>query len=404
MPTLPSDADWDPRPVFWSGDLPTAYGRGPAVVLLDRTRLPGTESRLVCSDVPALVDAIRRRVVDGGPLLGIAAAYGVALAAARGDDVDTAADALTRADLGQTPEPAAPAPEARAHEAHEADDAAPTHPARETWRTSALASGARQAREAWRHSAHDPAAPLAAARALHTAVDRTSAALAQHGARLAAEILPDRPLRVLTHGDTGALTHGGEGTAFAVARALHRAGRLARLHGEAGTPLTAYEAERCGLPYTALPGSPTDPGSSTDPGSPTDPDVLDAIDLVLVGAHRIAADGAVTNTAGTHSLARRAARARPGGIPLLVVAPVAAIDPRTLSEAAIVGGMRDAGEVTEFSGRALATAGDASSDPAFDVTPPALICAIVTETGVLSPVTTIAIARMSAGHDPVMRR
>ncbi|NUS57729.1 MAG: S-methyl-5-thioribose-1-phosphate isomerase, partial [Streptomycetaceae bacterium] len=152
-----------------------------------------------------------------------------------------------------------------------------------------------------------------------------------------------------------------------------------------------------GLPYTASPDPHTD--AHTDPD-----DVLDAIDLVLVGAHRIAADGAVTNTAGTHSLARRAARARPRGIPVLVVAPVAAIDPRTPSEAAIVGGIRDAGEVTEFSGRALATAGDASSDPAFDVTPPALICAIVTETGVLSPVTTSAIARMSAGHDPVMRR
>lgn len=389
MPTLPSDAGWDPRPVFWSDDLPTAYGRGPAVVLLDRTRLPGAEARLVCSDVPALADAIRRRVVDGGPLLGIAAAYGVALAAARGDDVDAAAEALTRADLGQTPDPAAPG-------AHTSDD-----PARETWRSSPLASGARQAREAWRQSPRDPAAPLAAARALHTAVDRTSAALARHGARLVAEILPDRPLRVLTHGDTGALTHGGEGTAFAVARALHRAGRLARLHGDAGAPLTAYEAERCGLPYTALPDFRTDP--RTDPQADPD-DVLDAIDLVLVGAHRIAADGAVTNTAGTHSLARRAARVRPRGIPVLVVAPVAAIDPRTPPEAAIVGGIRDAGEVTEFSGRALATAGDAFSDPAFDVTPPALICAIVTETGVLSPVTTIAIARMSAGHDPVMRR
>lgn len=395
MPTLPSDAGWHPRPVFWSDDLPTAYGRGPAVVLLDLARLPGAEARLVCSDVPALVDAIRRRVVDGGPLLGIAAAYGVALAAARGDDVEAAADALTRADLGQTHATAEPAPAvgARVHAAH---DPAPAHHARETWRTCALASGARQAREAWRQSAHDPAAPLAAARALHTAVDRTSFALARHGARLAAEILPERPLRVLTHGHTGALTHGGEGTAFAVARALHRAGRLARLHGDADAALTAYEAERCGLPYTALPDPRTDPDGALES--------LDAIDLVLVGAHRIAADGAVTNTAGTHALARRAARARPRGIPVLVVAPVAAIDPRTPSEAAIVGGIRDAGEVTEFFGHALATAGDASSDPAFDVTPPALICAIVTETGVLSPVTTIAIARMSAGHDPVMRR
>ncbi|GAA4990468.1 S-methyl-5-thioribose-1-phosphate isomerase [Yinghuangia aomiensis] len=400
MPTLPSDAGWDPRPVFWSDDLPTAYGRGPAVVLLDRTRLPGAEARLVCSDVPALVDAIRRRVVDGGPLLGIAAAYGVALAAARGDDVEAAADALTRTDLGRTRDTAEPAPAVGAR-VHAAYDPTPAHPARETWRTSALASGARQAREAWRQSAHDPAAPLAAARALHTAVDRTSAALARQGARLAAELLPDRPLRVLTHGDTGALTHGGEGTAFAVARALHRAGRLARLHGGAAAALTAYEAERCGLPYAALP----DPHTVTDPDVAFESlDALGGIDLVLVGAHRIAADGAVTNTAGTHALARRAARAGPRGIPVLVVAPVAAIDPRAPSEAAIVGGIRDAGEVTESSRRALATAGDASSDPAFDVTPPALICAIVTETGVLSPVTTIAIARMSAGHDPVMRR
>ncbi|NEA02401.1 S-methyl-5-thioribose-1-phosphate isomerase, partial [Streptomyces sp. SID10116] len=67
---------------------------GPVLVLLDQTRLPGEEIELVCTDAPALVDAIRRLAVRGAPLLGIAGAYGVALAAARGFDVDEAADSL----------------------------------------------------------------------------------------------------------------------------------------------------------------------------------------------------------------------------------------------------------------------------------------------------------------------
>src|SRR5712691_10143255 len=70
---------------------------GPAIELLDQTRLPGTEAVVRCADVPSLVDAIRRLVVRGAPLLGIAGAYGVALAAARGDDVTTAAETIERA-------------------------------------------------------------------------------------------------------------------------------------------------------------------------------------------------------------------------------------------------------------------------------------------------------------------
>jgi len=70
---------------------------GPAIELLDQTRLPATETVVTCTDVPALVDAIKRLAVRGAPMLGIAGAYGVALAAARGDDVEEAAKAITAA-------------------------------------------------------------------------------------------------------------------------------------------------------------------------------------------------------------------------------------------------------------------------------------------------------------------
>ncbi|UGQ09558.1 S-methyl-5-thioribose-1-phosphate isomerase [Yinghuangia sp. ASG 101] len=357
------DDEWSPHPAYWVDDVPTAYGHGPAVVLLDQTRLPAEEVRLVCSDVPTLVDAVRRLVVRGAPLLGVVGAYGVALAAARGDDVRAAAEAVAHA--------------------------RPT--------AVNLAWGARRALAAWEASGGDVAATLREARAVHEEDARASEAMAAHGARFASGLgEPDRPLRVLTHCNTGALVSGGVGTALAVVRDLHRAGRLGRLWVDETRPLlqgarlTAYEAARMGMPYAVLPDSAA--GSLFAAGD---------VDLVVVGADRIAADGATANKVGTYPLA---VLARHHGVPFVVVAPLSTVDPGTPGGADIVVEQRDECEVTELSGVPLAPVGSRAYNPAFDVTPPELITAIVTESGVLSPVNAIAIARMSAGHDPVMRR
>ncbi|MEU6391359.1 S-methyl-5-thioribose-1-phosphate isomerase [Streptomyces sp. NPDC046939] len=343
---------------------------GPVLVLLDQTRLPAEEIELVCTDPQGLVQAIRSLSVRGAPLLGIAGAYGVALAAARGFDVQDAADALA--------------------------GARPT--------AVNLAYGVRRAQAAYRDALGNgsgggaavqeraAAAALAAARALHQEDAAASAKMAEHGLRLLDELLPGGNHRVLTHCNTGALVSGGEGTAFAVALAAHRAGRLRRLWVDETRPLlqgarlTAYEAARNGMAYTLLTDNAA--GSLFAAGE---------VDAVLIGADRIAADGSVANKVGSYPLA---VLARYHHVPFIVVAPLTTVDLTTPDGASIEVEQRAGHEVTEVTapqaplagmeaggGIPVAPLGTQAYNPAFDVTPPELVTAIVTEWGVVSPVT-----------------
>ncbi|MFF8596017.1 S-methyl-5-thioribose-1-phosphate isomerase [Streptomyces sp. NPDC015220] len=349
---------------------------GPVVVLLDQTRLPAEEVELVCTDAPALVEAIRTLAVRGAPLLGIAGAYGVALAAARGFDVDDAAAALA--------------------------GARPT--------AVNLSVGVRRARSAHRaalartgDSRQAAAAALAAARQLHQEDARASARMAEHGLALLDELLPGGGHRVLTHCNTGSLVSGGEGTAFAVALAAHRAGRLRRLWVDETRPLfqgarlTAYEAARNDLAYTLLTDNAA--GSLFAAGE---------VDAVLVGADRIAADGSVANKVGTYPLA---VLARYHHVPFVVVAPVTTVDLDTSDAASIEVEQRPGYEVTELiapqapvtgagGGIPVAPLGTQAYNPAFDVTPPELVTAIVTEEGTVSPVTGKGLAELCARSRP----
>ncbi|QQC89604.1 S-methyl-5-thioribose-1-phosphate isomerase [Streptomyces alfalfae] len=346
---------------------------GPVLVVLDQTRLPGEEVERVCTDAPALVEAIRTLAVRGAPLLGIAGAYGVALAAARGFDVDEAADSLA--------------------------GARPT--------AVNLAYGARRAQAAHRtalsNGADDAAAAratLQAARALHAEDARASEKMAAHGLALLDELMPGGGHRILTHCNTGALVSGGEGTAFAVALKTHRAGRLRRLWVDETRPLlqgarlTAYEAARSGMAYTLLTDNAA--GSLFAAGE---------VDAVLIGADRIAADGSVANKVGSYPLA---VLARYHRVPFIVVAPVTTVDLGTPNGASIEVEQRAGHEVTEAvvplapafgreaGGVPVAPLGTQAYNPAFDVTPPELVTAIVTEEGVLSPVTVDGLAEVCA--------
>ena len=213
---------------------------------------------------------------------------------------------------------------------------------------------------------------VAEARSIAAQDAAASAAMARHGLAL----VPPRA-RVLTHCNTGALVSGGEGTAFAVILAAHRAGRLAKLWIDETRPLlqgarlTAYEARRAGLPHAVLADSAA--ASLLAAG---------AVDIVLTGADRIAADGSVANKVGTYGLAVLASHHR---VPFVVVAPVSTIDLGTPDGAAIKVEHRPADEVTSLAGVQVAPAGTPAYNPAFDVTPPALITAIVTERGVAQP-------------------
>jgi methylthioribose-1-phosphate isomerase len=327
---------------------------GPAVVLLDQTRLPTEEVELSCADVSALVSAVRSLAVRGAPLLGIAGAYGVALAAARGDDVGQAARLLAGA------RPTAVNLAYGVRRAEEVHD-------------RAVRGGAGQVEAA--------AAALAEARELHREDAEASARMAEFGQGLLDGLRPEGALRLLTHCNTGVLVSGGGGTAFGVVRRMHRGGRLDRLWVDETRPLlqgarlTAYEAERDGLPYSVLVDGAA--GSLFAAGQ---------VDAVLIGADRIAADGSVANKVGSFPLA---VLAHHHDVPFVVVAPVTTIDPKTPDGTAIEIEQRPASELTHAAPKA-ATA----YNPAFDVTPPELVTAVVTERGVASPVGRAEIAAL----------
>ncbi|GAA2998814.1 MULTISPECIES: S-methyl-5-thioribose-1-phosphate isomerase [Streptomyces] len=351
---------------------------GPVLVLLDQRRLPAEETELVCTDVPALVDAIRTLAVRGAPLLGIAGAYGVALAAVRGYDVAEATGLLEQArptavNLGYGVRRAAAA----------------------YW--AALDKGAGQERAG--------AAALAEAKALHREDAEASERMAQYGIALLDELVPGGGHRLLTHCNTGALVSGGEGTAFAVALGAHRQGRLRRLWVDETRPLlqgarlTAYEAARNGMPYSLLTDNAA--GSLFAAGE---------VDAVLIGADRIAADGSVANKVGSYPLA---VLAKYHHVPFIVVAPTTTVDLLTADGASITVEQRSGREVTEVTvpprgagdeetgGVLVAPVGTQSYNPAFDITPPELVTAIVTEEGVISPVTGAGLAELCARSSQV---
>jgi len=332
---------------------------GPAIELLDQTRLPAAETVVTCTAVPPLVDAIRRLVVRGAPLLGIAGAYGVALAAACGDDVPAAAEAIARA--------------------------RPT--------AVNLGWGARRALGAYLRAAADadpavqrdaPGAALREARSIASADEQACAQMAARGLALV-----PAGARILTHCNTGSLVTAGEGTAFGLVLAAHRAGLLRMLWIDEtrpllqGSRLTAYEAGRNGLPHQVLADSAA--ASLLAAGR---------VDLVVVGADRIAADGSVANKVGTYGLA---VLARHHQVPFVVVAPVSTIDFGTADGASIAIEQRAPEEVTHLAGHPLAPAGSGAYNPAFDVTPPGLITAIVTESMVIQPVTAGNLRVLSPG-------
>ncbi len=347
------------------------------LVLLDQTRLPAEEVELVCTDVPALVRAIQTLAVRGAPLLGIAGGYGVALAAARGFDVAEAAGLLegarpTAVNLGYGVRRVAAAYWAAAGKG-EGDEAA-------------------------------AAAALAEARVLHGEDAQASRRMAEYGEALLEELLPGRAYQLLTHCNTGALVSGGEGTAFAVALRVHRQGRLRRLWVDETRPLlqgarlTAYEAARNGLAYSLLTDNAA--GSLFAAGE---------VDAVLIGADRIAADGSVANKVGSYPLA---VLAKYHHVPFIVVAPTTTVDLETPDGTSIIVEQRSGQEVTELTspqgvsaggggGIVVAPLGAPAYNPAFDVTPPELITAIVTEEGAISPVTGVGLAELCARSSQV---
>jgi methylthioribose-1-phosphate isomerase len=332
---------------------------GPAIELLDQTRLPAAEAVVTCTDVPSLVDAIRRLAVRGAPMLGVAGAFGVALAACRGDDMAAAAAAI--------------------------EGARPTA-VNLSWGVRRALGACEQAQDHQNRHFVRPVWPAVVAEA--RAIAAEDAAASAEMARRGLALVPD-DARVLTHCNTGALVSGGEGTAFAVILAAHRAGRLAQLWIDETRPLlqgarlTAWEARRAGMPHAVLADSAA--GSLMAAGE---------VDVILTGADRIAADGSVANKVGTYGLAVLARHHR---VPFVVVAPVSTVDLDAPGGAAIKVERRPSHEVTSLAGVAVAPPGTEAYNPAFDVTPPDLITAIVTERGVAQPPSAGTLRELASG-------
>ena len=322
--------------------------------ILDQRRLPGVERWVAIPTAGAAVRAIGSLAVRGAPAIGLVAAYALAGEARRNPDLGHLRRAARRLAT-----------------------------ARPTAANLAAAVGAVLAALEGAAPAKRFAAALASAHALHADDAAACEAIAAHGAAL----FPGRARRLLTHCNAGALATGGIGTALGVVRAIHAEGRLERLFMcEArpvlqGARLTAWEAARDGIPATLL----------VDGAAPA---LLaaGAVDGVVVGADRIAADGAVANKVGTYALGVAAAR---HGVPLVVAAPTTTFDLTCPDGGAIPIEERGADEVRRHGRRLLAPPEVDVFNPAFDVTPPDLVTAIVSERGVAQPVNRATVGKVA---------
>jgi len=330
--------------------MKTVWLEDGAVRLVDQTRLPDESVVVACRTPEELAAAIRAMRVRGAPAIGVAAAYGLALAAVRAND-RSSSDALAAVE-------AAGAVLVRAR---------PT------------AVNVRHAVErmlAVARRVDDPterAVRLEAEAEAIAAEDRAgNEAIGRWGA---AQIRPGE--RILTYCHTGGLATAGYGTAFGILRAAHEAGKA--IHVLAcetrpvlqGARLTAWELRECGIPATLITDNAA--GALMARGQ---------IDRVIVGADRIAANGDVANKIGTYTLA---VLARAHGLPFVVAAPTSTIDLATSTGADIPIEERAADEVTHAGGRRIAPEGVAVRNPAFDITPHHLVSLIVTEAGVAGP-------------------
>ncbi len=321
---------------------------------IDQTRLPGEELWLTLHGSADTAQAIRLLQIRGAPVIGIAAAYGLAMEIAAMPGLGT----LERA-------------------WEELRSARPTA-VNLAWavdRVHAAALAAGPTRMA--------AAARTEAQVIQAGEDAASVAIAAAGADLL-----DGARRLLTHCNAGALAAGGSGSALAIAYELHARGTPVEVLAcetrplLQGARLTVWELARAAIPHELV----------VD-GAAAGLIRRGEVDAVIVGCDRVAANGDVANKVGTYPLALAAGAA---GIPFVVAGPTSSIDPGLEAGDEIEIEERGADEVRMAGGTLVTLPGTRVRNPAFDVTPAALITAIVTERGVAAPPSPSTIAQLLA--------
>jgi methylthioribose-1-phosphate isomerase len=313
------------EPIRWTGE---------ELHLLDQRFLPHEVTYVVCRSAHEVAEAIRTMVVRGAPAIGVAAAFGLAMAAARRDDVHLAADELARA--------------------------RPTA-VNLRWAVDRMMSVLD----------HGGDLTTAAQRMFREDVEAN-----RRIGRFGAELLGD-DTTILTHCNAGALATAGYGTALGVIRAAVEGGKRVVVFADETRPylqgarLTAWELQQDGIDVTLITDSMA--GHFFQ---------LDTFDAVVVGADRIAANGDTANKIGTYTVA---VLAHAHGVPFYVAAPMSTIDLSCPDGRSIPIEERSAAEVTTINNVSIAPDNITVRHPAFDITPARLITAIITDRGVLRP-------------------
>ena len=328
------------------------------VRMINQTKLPREEVYLTCRDYREVAEAIRSMVIRGAPAIGVAAAMGVALGV-KNSQATTVAELRAEFDrIAETISRTRPTAVNlfwavdRMRRVFEELLAGPLPDAEKL-----VAVKSQLVAEAQRVLAEDIA---------------INQAMGRHGQAL----LPDAGT-VLTHCNAGALATGGYGTALGVIRAAVAAGKKLRVFADETRPflqgarLTAWELAADGIPVTLITDNMA--GHFMKQGD---------IQVVIVGADRIAANGDVANKIGTYSVA---VLAHEHGIPFYVAAPISTLDMSLVSGDLIPIEERSSAEVTQLAGIPIAPANVLARHPAFDVTPHRNVTAIITERGVARP-------------------
>lgn len=325
------------RPIRWTGS---------ALELLDQRKLPFVVEYLSCTTSDQVAAAIHDLAVRGAPAIGIAAAWGVVLAA--------------REVMAATPAEAAD----RLEPALQRLNAARPTAVNLAWALARMRAALKTAGSDWRGVLELEALAIA---------EEDLAANRRMG-ELGAALIPVGS-GVLTHCNTGSLATAGFGTALGVIRAGVAQGRIGKVYAgetrpwQQGARLTAWELLQDGIPATLIADSAASHLMKTG-----------AVQWVIVGADRICANGDTANKIGTYQLA---IAARHHGAKFMVVAPSSTVDMATPNGDAIHIEERDAGELLGIAGTRTVAEGVPAWNPVFDVTPASLIDAIVTEKGVI---------------------